>query len=918
MLDRMPRSGPPDRTAEAKRLAEDDSGRKKWKRWGPYLSERQWGTVREDYSADGSAWEYFPHDHAHSRAYRWGEDGIAGVSDDRQQLCLAVALWNGRDPILKERFFGLTNREGNHGEDVKEIYYHLDATPTHSWLRMLYKYPQREFPYAQLVSENARRGKDEPEFELLDTGVFDDDRYWDVFVDYAKADADDLLLLVTVHNRGPDDATLHVLPQLWFRNTWCWKPDCPRPALSITKNGSIAARHPELGDYQLSFDMPGAGETELLFTENDTNVRRVFGWSDAQGYFKDAFHEYVVQGNRSAINPERTGTKAAVHCVLTVAAGGSRQIRLRLAPQAKKPFADFEAIVARRRAEADEFYATLQKDIADPDARNVQRQAFAGMIWSKQFYRYDVSDWMNGDPLQPPPPPERKAGRNHDWTHLNNSTVMSMPDKWEYPWYAAWDLAFHCIPLAMIDPAFAKNQLVLLTREWYMHPNGQLPAYEWALDDVNPPVHAWAAWRVFQIDRKQRQASNPRDRGDLLFLERVYHKLLLNFTWWVNRKDAQGRNIFQGGFLGLDNIGVFDRSAPLPTGGYINQADGTSWMAMYSLNLMRIALELARHNKAYEDIATKFFEHFLFIAQAMNHIGEQAVGMWDETDEFYYDVLTAPNCGNLPLKLRSMVGLIPLFAVETLEPELLKELPEFAGRLEWVLSHRPDLAQLVSRWNEPRIGERRLLSLLRGHRMKCLLRRLLDETEFLSDYGVRALSKIHEHEPYRFRCDGHSMDVTYWPGESESGLFGGNSNWRGPIWMPVNFLLIESLQKFHHYYGDDFKIECPARSGKFLTILEVAEELSCRLTRIFLRDENGRRAVFGRQEKLQNDPHFRDYIFFHEYFHGDNGRGVGASHQTGWTGLIAKLIQPRPGGHETALIERRKNRRSRRIDDDLG
>jgi hypothetical protein len=917
MLDPSLRSGPPDRTAEAERLAEEESGRKKWKRWGPYVSERQWGTVREDYSADGSAWEYFPHDHARSRAYRWGEDGIAGVSDDRQQLCLAVALWNGRDPILKERFFGLTNREGNHGEDVKEIYYHLDATPTHSWLRMLYKYPQREFPYAQLVAENARRGKNEPEFELLDTGVFDDDRYWDVFVDYAKADADDLLLLMTIHNRGPEDATLHVLPQLWFRNTWCWKPDCPRPTLSVTRNGSIAARHPELGEYELWFDMPGAGETELLFTDNDTNPRRMFGWRDAQGFFKDAFHEYVVQGNRSAVNPERTGTKAAVHCVLTVAAGGSRQIRLRLAPRAEKPFADFEAIIAHRRAEADEFYATLQRDIADADARNVQRQAFAGMIWSKQFYRYDITDWLNGDPLQPAPPPERKSGRNLDWTHLNNSTVMSMPDKWEYPWYAAWDLAFHCIPLAMIDPAFAKNQLVLLTREWYMHANGQLPAYEWAFDDVNPPVHAWAAWRVFQIDRKQRQASNPRDHGDLLFLERVYHKLLLNFTWWVNRKDAQGRNIFQGGFLGLDNIGVFDRSAPLPTGGYINQADGTSWMAMYSLNLMRIALELARHNRAYEDIATKFFEHFLSITQAMNHLGEQAVGMWDETDEFYYDVLTAPNCGNIPLKLRSMVGLIPLFAVETLEPELLKELPEFAGRLAWVMSHRPDLAQLVSRWNEPRIGERRLLSLLRGHRMKCLLRRLLDESEFLSDYGVRALSKIHEREPYRFRCNGHSMEVTYWPGESESGLFGGNSNWRGPIWMPVNFLIIESLQKFHHYYGDDFKIECPARSGKFLTILEVAEELSRRLTRIFFRDENGRRPVFGRQEKLQNDPHFRDYILFHEYFHGDNGRGVGAAHQTGWTGLIAKLIQPRPGGHETALIERRKNRKARRAEDEF-
>ncbi|MEW6301924.1 MAG: glucosidase [Verrucomicrobiota bacterium] len=870
------------------RLSEDHAGKQPWKLWGPYLSERQWGTVREDYSAHGTAWDYFPHDHARSRAYRWGEDGIAGISDDQQRLCLALALWNGRDPILKERIFGLTNSEGNHGEDAKELYYYLDATPTHSYLKMLYKYPQREFPYARIVEENRRRGKDAPEFELLDTGIFDDDRYFDVFVEYAKAGPDDLLMLVTVHNRGPETAQLHLLPQLWFRNTWSWKPDVAKPLLRAIGDHAIAAEHPELGAYRLMCD----GNPVRLFCDNDTNTRRLYG-QDAQGFFKDAFHEYVIHGNAGAVNPQRTGTKSAAHYQLTIAAQSSAQIRLRLAKHhPSKSFADFDALFAQRRREADEFYAALQKDIADADARLVQRQAFAGMIWSKQFFYYDVPEWLNGDPAQPPPPPGRKHGRNREWTHLNNADIISMPDKWEYPWYAAWDLAFHCIPLALVDAGFAKHQLVLLTREWYMHPNGQLPAYEWAFGDVNPPVHAWATWRVFQIDRKQRREHTPGDPGDLAFLERVFHKLLLNFTWWVNRKDAQGRNIFQGGFLGLDNIGVFDRSAPLPTGGHINQADGTSWMAMYCLNLMRIALELAKHNHVYEDIATKFFEHFLHIAAAINTTDEGR-GLWDEQDEFYYDELRLPDGQEIPLKVRSMVGLIPLFAVEVLDPELLAQLPDFAGRLEWFLNYRPDLAKLVSRWKECGDCERHLLSLLRGHRMKCLLRRMLDETEFLSDYGVRAVSRHHLENPYRFHVNGDTLEVSYQPAESNSGLFGGNSNWRGPIWMPVNYLLIESLQKFHHYYGDDFKVECPTGSGRFLTINEIANELSHRLARLFLIGPDGQRPVLKYHSKLATDPHFKDYLLFHEYFHGDTGRGVGASHQTGWTGLVAKLLHPR-------------------------
>jgi hypothetical protein len=856
------------------------------------LSERQWGTVREDYSPGGTAWEYFPHDHARSRAYRWGEDGLAGFSDDWQNLCLSLALWNGKDPILKERLFGLTNSEGNHGEDVKELYYYLDATPTHSYLKYLYKYPQGEYPYLKLIEENHRRGADQPEFELLDTGLFDSDRYFDVFVEYAKASPDDLLMLVTVYNRGPEAAHLTLLPQLCFRNTWKWVPNARVPRLSL-ENGGIKIEHEQLGDFHFSCD----GQPNLLFSDNETNVRRLFNQPDAKGYFKDAFHEYVIAGNKSAVNPTQTGTKAGAVYELTVPPGQSATVRLRLtksdAPSASQPWADFDNIFARRRSESDEFYAGLQTAITDPDVKLVQRQAFAGMIWGKQFFHYDVPVWLAGDPTQPPPSPERKHGRNADWTHLNNADVISMPDKWEYPWFAAWDWAFHCVALVEIDAEFAKSQLVLVMREWYMHPNGQLPAYEWAFGDVNPPVHAWSAFRVFQIDRRQRQETNPADPGDLPFLERVFQKLLLNFTWWVNRKDEHGRNIFQGGFLGLDNIGVFDRSQPLPTGGFMSQADGTSWMAMYCLNLLRIALELAQHNHVYEDIATKFFEHFLSIAAAINGVGDDKLGLWDEADQFYYDHLNLPDGENVPIKIQSAVGLIPLLAVEVLDPAVLKQLPQFLARMEWFLQNRPQLANLISNWQVCGTGDRKLLSLLRGHRMKALLRRMLDETQFLSGQGVRSLSKIHEQHPFRYVTGGKTYEVTYWPAESRSGLFGGNSNWRGPVWMPLNFLIIESLQKFHYYYGDDFKVECPAGSGKFITLNEVANELTRRLARLLLKGEDGQRPVLKYHPKLATDPHFKDYVLYHEYFHGDTGCGLGASHQTGWTGLIAKLLRPR-------------------------
>jgi len=870
-----------DRNPEAERIHARNSGNQDWNLWGPYLSERQWGTVREDYSEHGTAWDYFPHDHARSRAYRWGEDGIAGISDDKQQLCLALALWNGRDPILKERLFGLTNGEGNHGEDVKELYYYLDATPSHAYLKYLYKYPQAEYPYARLVEENHNRGMDQPEFELFDTGLFHENRYFDVFVEYAKADADDMLMRIHIHNRGPDASMLHVLPQLWFRNTWSWDHHNKRPSLSTDSSDSLRVWHPELGDMYCYME----GASELLFCDNDTNVVRLYGMQ-AEGYFKDAFHDYLIHGNGAAVNPEKTGTKAAAHYAVEVPAGDARTLRLRLAGKAKQnPFGDFDKIFETRIHEADAFYADFQADNPNEDARLVQRQALAGMIWSKQFYHIDIPRWLNGDPAMPVPPDTRKQGRNSDWGHLNNADILSMPDTWEYPWYAAWDLAFQCLTLALVDPEFAKSQLILLTREWYMHPNGELPAYEWAFGDVNPPVHAWAAWEVYCMDRDQHHG-----HGDRGFLERIFHKLSLNFTWWVNRKDADGRNIFQGGFLGLDNIGVFDRSAPLPTGGHINQADGTAWMAMYCLNMMRIALELALKNNVYEDMATKFFEHFLRIAAAMDNIGNMGIKLWDEEDSFFYDVLNTPDGRKTRLKVRSIVGLIPLCAVEVLDMEVLDQLPEFKRRMQWYLNYKPELYALVSHWDEPGRDNCSLVSLLRGNRMKHLLKRLLDETEFLSDYGIRALSRAHADQPYTFRCGETSMQVGYWPAESRSGVFGGNSNWRGPIWFPINYILITTIRRFHDYYGDEFKVECPVGSDQYITLAEAADELARRLSLIFERNAHGRRAVFGNDDKLQSDPHFKDYILFHEYFHGDNGRGVGASHQTGWTGLVANLI----------------------------
>ena len=869
-------------TAEGRRLEEARRG-VPWRRWGPYVSDRQWGTVREDYSADGNAWAYFPHDHARSRAYRWGEDGIGGFGDEHLYLCLAVALWNERDPILKERLFGLTNEEGNHGEDVKELYYYLDATPTHSYMRMLYKYPQAEFPYSRLIEENRGRGAAEPEFELIDTGVFAGARYFDVEIEYAKAGIDDILLQVTAHNRGPQPAPLHVIPQLWARNTWSWQAGAPKPRLTASGNAAVVVEHPNLLPMRLVCD----GAPDLLFCDNETNSHRLYGTARA-GFAKDGINDFVVAGDRDAVNPARCGTKAAAHYRVEVPPGRRFVARLRLGADGGG-FDDFTTIMQARRAEADEFYGAIQRETAESEARRVQRQAYAGMLWSKQYYLYDVRRWLGGDPQPPQPPVARYGGRNAEWRHLFNSDVISMPDKWEYPWYAAWDLGFHCVVLARIDAEFAKDQLILLTREWYMHPNAQLPAFEWEFGDVNPPVHAWAAWRVYEIDREMRGG-----QGDRAFLERVFHKLMLNFTWWVNRKDAGGRNIFEGGFLGLDNIRIFDRSQPLPTGGYIEQSDATAWMAMYTLNLMRIALELAAGDHVYEDIATKFFEHFLLIAEAMTRLGEARFGLWDETDEFYYDVLQMPNGASVPLRVRSIVGLIPLFAVEVLEGRLLARLPEFSKRLRWVFEHRPELARLVSHWLDESDEERHLLSLLRGHRMKCLLRRALDESEFLSDFGVRSLSKDHRQHPFEFVVGGREFSVGYVPGDSDTRIFGGNSNWRGPIWLPLNYLLIESLDRFHSYYGDDFKIECPTGSGRLLTLAEIADELGRRLCRLFLPDATGARPLFGGDHRFAG-PDFRDHLPFHEYFHGDSGRGLGASHQTGWTGLIAPLLARRSG-----------------------
>ncbi len=874
-------------TQEEIRLAESGARKKHWKRWGPYLSERAWGTVREDYSPYGNAWEYLPHDHSRSRAYRWNEDGLAGICDRRQMMCFAVALWNERDPILKERIFGLTGNEGNHGEDVKEYYFYLDSTPTHSYMKYLYKYPQAEFSYASLVEENRRRGKNEPEFELLDTGVFDDDRYFDVFVEYAKADTEDILIKITVANRGPESANLRLLPTVWFRNTWSWGGRDRRPELHQARpapNPVIELNHDQPGNRWLHCE----GSPELLFTENETNARRLFGAENRTPYVKDSINDYIIHGAKEAVNPEHSGTKAAAHYKLTVGAGETVVVRMRLANsdfKGKNAFESFDKTFELRQREADEYYATVIPQDLSPDAQNVMRQGFAGMLWSKQFYHYVIKDWLQGDPGSPPPPPERRNGRNHEWNHLYNADVISMPDKWEYPWYAAWDLAFHCIPLALVDSDFAKEQLTLMLREWYMHPNGQIPAYEWAFDDVNPPVHAWSAWRVYKIDKKRH------GKGDREFLKRAFHKLMLNFTWWVNRKDADGMNIFQGGFLGLDNIGVFDRSAPLPTGGYIEQSDGTSWMAMYTLNLLAIALELASEDPAYEDVASKFWEHFIYIAHAMSHRGHDTMGLWNEEDGFFYDVLRLPDGSQFPMKIRSMVGLIPLFAVETLEPEVLDKLPDFKRRLEWFIDNRPDLTNNVACMSTEGSSERRLLSIANQNQLRCILKYMLDEREFLSPYGIRALSQFHRDHPYMLNVDGTVHRVDYEPGESSTRLFGGNSNWRGPIWFPVNFLLVESLQKFHYYLGEDFKVEFPTGSEKMMTLWEVAGELSRRMTRIFVRDGKGRRPVFGNLEKFQTDPHWRDLVLFHEYFHGDSGAGVGASHQTGWTGIVAKLMQ---------------------------
>jgi Glycosyl hydrolase family 63 C-terminal domain len=884
------------RTAEGDRLDQAKAG-KKWRRWGTYLSERQWGTVREDYSPGGDAWESFSYEEACLRAYRWGEDGLLGLSDNRGLIAFAPAFWNGKDPILKERLFGLTGPEGNHGEDVKELYFYLDATPTHSYARALYKYPQREFPYARLREEAQRAGRASPETEIWSTGVFSDDRYFDIDIEYAKADIEDVLAKITITNRGPEAATLHVLPSLWFRNTWTWEKkaaDCAAWAeWSRDGHAVIACEQSHLGARWLYVE----GKPELLFTENETNHTQLYGSPNASKYTKEAFHRRVVHGDKEAVSPTRRGTKAAAWLELAFQPGETKVVRARLTDtRFELPFAGFDEIVRARLSEADAFYASVTPTDLPPEQRAVHRQALGGLLWTKQFYHFDVDRWLRGDPAYPTPPASRLAGRNREWKHLYNSEILSVPDKWEYPWYAAWDLAFHCIPLAIVDPEFAKGQLGLLTREWYMHPNGQLPAYEWAFGDVNPPVHAWAALRVYQIERRQHGGA------DRAFLESVFHKLMLNFTWWVNRKDAAGNNVFEGGFLGLDNIGVFDRSNALPEGGQLEQADATSWMGMYCLNLLTMALELARENPSYQDVANKFFEHFLYIARAMTEPIEGAgkgTCLWDEDDGFFYDVLHLPSGPKVPMKLRSMVGLIPLFAVETVEAATLERFPAFMKRMRWFITNRPELgahaAQLVHVNASGDDGDARyILALLDRTRLVRVLARMLDEDEFLSPYGIRALSRVHRDKPYEVSLGGAIHRVEYEPAESSSGLFGGNSNWRGPIWFPVNFLIIEALQKFHHFYGDDLKVECPTGSGNFMNLWDVASEISRRLTRLFLRDAQGKRPADGEIARFATDPHFKDYVTFYEYFHGDTGAGVGATHQTGWTALVAKLLQQSP------------------------
>jgi len=868
-------------TAEHQRLDESNNRRIAWKQWGPFLSERAWGTVREDYSADGNAWDYFPHDHARSRAYRWSEDGLAGICDRHQIVCFAVSLWNGHDPILKERLFGLTSNEGRHGEDVKEYSFYLDSTPTHSYMKYLYKYPQAAFPYAALIEGNKNKQRSDPEFELVDTGVFDKNRYFDVFVEYAKADAEDMLIRITVANRGDEAANIEVLPTVWFRNTWSWGLDVRKLRMAAEDPGAIHIQHFDLGERWLLYE----GQPELLFTENETNYERMFGSPNPGPYVKDAFHDYIVSGKQSAVNPQRQGTKAAARHVLRIEPGASATVKLRLTthkPSGNQFDSQFDATFETRIREADEFYRSVSPEALTPDERLVQRQAFATLLWSKQFYNYSVRRWLRGDLAGPEPPRQRLQGRNSGWTHLNNSDIVSMPDKWEYPWYAAWDLAFHCIPLALVDPGFAKEQLLLLLREWYMHPNGQLPAYEWNFSDANPPVHAWAVWRVYKIEEKH---SGHRDRG---FLERAFHKLLLNFTWWVNRKDSEGNNVFEGGFLGLDNVGVFDRSA-VPEGTSIEQSDATSWMGMYCLNMMTIALELSRENAAYEDVASKFLEHFVYISRAMNNIAGQGIQLWDRTDGFFYDVLRVPNEKPTPMRVRSVVGLIPLLAVETLDSELIDTLPGFKRRMQYFIDHYPEFEDHLETLTTA-TNIRRFLCLVNRRRLVPLLHRMLDETEFLSPYGIRSLSRHHRDQPYSLQLAGNEYRIGYEPAESQSGLFGGNSNWRGPVWFPVNFLIIEALQKVHYFLGNEFQVEYPTGSGQRMNLWDISMELERRLTSLFLRDERGNRPVFGARAQFQTDPHWRDYLAFHEYFHGDNGAGLGASHQ-GWTALVAKMIQ---------------------------
>ena len=851
-----------------------------WKRWGPYVTNRQWATVREDYSEDSNTWNFTSYKGALHRTYRWGEDGIAGISDDEQLLCFSLAFWNTRDPFIKERLFGLTNGQGNHGEDVKELYYYLDNTPTHSYMKMLYKYPQEAFPYQQLIDANAIRNRFETEFEITDTGIFDDNNYFDIEIEYAKNTPDDILIKISVHNRGTQPAALHVIPMCWFRNTWAWGDDPYKPRMTAPLRGPIQIQHRSLKDMALYVDRPSFP----LFCDNETNPT-LLSQQKRKGFYKDGINDFIVNADTKAINRKRTGTRAAYDLIVIADPGIPSVIRLRLAPDDLiAPFESFDHLLHQRKMEADVFYEKVQEGIDDPDERNIQRQAFAGMLWNKQFYFYDVDRWIEGDPVSKAPD-KRKHGRNSRWMHLHNADIISMPDKWEYPWYAAWDLAFHCIPLSLLDLRFAKEQLLLLTRERYMHPNGQLPAYEWDFSDVNPPVHAWAAWKVYKIEKKKK------GKGEIPFLESIFHKLLMNFTWWVNRKDTAGNNIFQGGFLGLDNIGVFDRNSKLPHGGYIEQADGTSWMAMFALNMMRIALELARNNPVYQDMATKFFEHFLYIAGAMAHMGEGKKGLWDPEDGFFYDQVRFTEKDTIRLKVRSMVGLIPLFAVEVLDEELVNAQPEFKARMKWFLDNRPDLAGLISRWEEKNENEKHLLSLLRAEEIKQILQRMLDETEFLSDYGIRSLSKYHQEHPFHVQLDGNTFSIAYTPGESTNDMFGGNSNWRGPIWMPLNYLIIESLRKYHFYFGNSLKVECPTGSGILMNLEEVAHEIAERLTRLFRLNDRNERVAFGDDETLQQNEFFRDNLMFYEYFHGDTGKGLGATQQTGWTGLISDLLR---------------------------